>query len=302
MPLMQQIPLSSTADGLAHRLRTLAGRAHLLNRDSILELAHERLRRREERLLLTAARDGRAECSSVEAEPLVTVRVSTYERADVLLDRTIPSILAQTYPRLEILVVGDCTADDTEERLRRVGDPRIRFVNLPYRPHYPAQDARRWRVLGYQALNLSLDLARGAWIAPCDDDDELTPDHVEVMLDCAQRDHAEFVHSNTGLVLGGGVLGVIGRPEVADGHTSHGAIFYSAALRFFRYNGQVWRLRRSLDWDLVLRMADAGVRMAYLDEVTYLYHPSPASLAEWQAKALALRPDLAPQLGKQGRP
>lgn len=299
---MPQIKLSSSADGLPHRLRSVAGRAHLLNPDSILELAHERLRRREERLLLFAARDGRAVCSSDEAEPLVTVRVSTYQRADVLLDRTIPSILAQTYPRLEILVVGDCTDDDTEERLRRLGDPRIRFVNLPYRPHYPSQDARRWRVLGYQTLNHSLDLARGAWIAPCDDDDELTPDHVEVMLDCARRNQAEFVHSNTGLVLGGGVLGVIGRPEVADGHTSHGAIFYSAALRFFRYNGQVWRLRRSLDWDLVLRMAAAGVRMAYLDEVTYLYHPSPASLAQWRTKVLALRPDLAPQLGEQGRP
>ena len=152
-------------------------------------------------------------------------------------------------------------------------------------------------MLGYQALNLSLDLARGAWIAPCDDDDELTPDHVAVMLRAAQHDGAEFVHSNTGLVLGDGVIGVIGRPDVSDGHTSHGAIFYSSALRFFRYNGQVWRLRRSLDWDLVLRMADAGVRMTYLDEVTYLYHPSPASLTEWRSKLMARRPDLAPQLG-----
>ena len=152
-------------------------------------------------------------------------------------------------------------------------------------------------MLGYQALNLSLDLARGAWIAPCDDDDELTPDHVAVMLRAAQHDGAEFVHSNTGLVLGDGVIGVIGRPYVSDGHTSHGAIFYSSALRFFRYNGQVWLLRRSLDWDLVLRMADAGVRMTYLDEVTYLYHPSPASLTEWRSKLMARRPDLAPQLG-----
>lgn len=297
-----QVTLSSTQSTVAQRLRSALGWVHLINTDSIVELAHDQLRRREERRLLGAARAGRAACSSEEAEPLVTVRVSSYQRADVLLERTIPSILAQTYSRLEVLVVGDCTTDDTEERLRGVGDPRIRYINLPYRPQYPVEDAHRWRVLGYQALNVSLDLARGSWIAPCDDDDELTPDHVEVMLATAQRSKAEFVHSNTGLVLGSDVLGVIGRPEVGDGHTSHGAIFYSSALRFFRYNGHVWRLRRSLDWDLVLRMADAGVHMAYLDKVTYLYYPSPASLTQWRTKLLALRPDLAPQFREHCRP
>ena len=138
MPARLQVRLSSDRDTRAHRLRVTVGKAHLLNPDGVVELAHDQLGRREERRMLTTARAGRTTCSSEEAEPLVTVRVSTYERADVLLERTIPSILAQSYSRLEILVVGDCTQDDTEQRLRRVGDPRIRFVNLPYRPQYPA--------------------------------------------------------------------------------------------------------------------------------------------------------------------
>ncbi len=287
-----EVDLSDTADGLVEQARRILGKGHLVNTRSVPEVLRDRLRRADERTMLQRVRAGRELCVDDDVEPLVTVRVTTFERANVLLERTMPSILAQTYPRIEILVVGDCTSDDTEKRLRRLSDPRIHFMNLPYRPLYPPEPERRWRVLGYQALNVSLDLARGSWIAPCDDDDELTPTHVESLLAAAQRDRAEFVHSKTALVLGDGVLGVIGRPTVADGQTSHGAIFYSARLRFFRYNPEVWRLRRSLDWDLIHRMAAAGVRMTFLDEITYRYHPSPASLSQWHATLLARRPDL----------
>lgn len=294
-PSQTLVRLSEATDGRRERTRRVLGRLHLARRESVSEILHDRLRRAAERRALQNARGARGVCweEGAEREPLVTVRITTYRRADVLLERTLPTVLSQTYERLDVLVVGDATDDDTGRRLARVGDSRVRFVNLPFRPSYPASDERRWRVLGYQAANISLDLARGSWLAPSDDDDELTPDHVERLLETALRERAELVHSQTGIVLGGGVLGVIGRDQVSDGHTSHGALLYSSALRFFRYNGESWRLRRSLDWDLLMRMRDAGVKMAHLPEVTYLYHPAPASASDWRRAVLLRRPDLA---------
>jgi glycosyltransferase involved in cell wall biosynthesis len=148
-----------------------------------------------ERRALGDARAGARSCADPDPRPLVTVRITTYRRAGLLVDRTLPSVLAQTYDNLEILVVGDATDDDTAGMLASVGDPRVRFVNLPYRPDYPTDPRKRWRVLGYAAANLALDLARGSWIAPCDDDDEFTPDHVEGLLETARREGAELVHS-----------------------------------------------------------------------------------------------------------
>ena len=42
-----------------------------------------------------------------EPEPLVTVRVATYNLADTLVERALASVRAQTYERFEVIVVGD---------------------------------------------------------------------------------------------------------------------------------------------------------------------------------------------------
>ncbi|MDO8665381.1 MAG: glycosyltransferase, partial [Gemmatimonadales bacterium] len=65
------------------------------------------------------------------------MRIATYNRGAVLCERTIPTVLAQTYPHFELLIVGDHCTDDTEERVKALKDPRIRFVNLPERGNYP---------------------------------------------------------------------------------------------------------------------------------------------------------------------
>jgi hypothetical protein len=39
-------------------------------------------------------------------------------------------------------------------------------------------------------MNVGIDLAAGAWLANCDDDDEWLPSHVEVLLGDAKRRRA----------------------------------------------------------------------------------------------------------------
>ncbi|MDJ1112936.1 glycosyltransferase family 2 protein [Microbacterium dauci] len=63
--------------------------------------------------------------------PKVSVITAFYNRAPVLR-RTIESILQQGYADLELLVVDDCSSDDTSERLAELAaewqDPRLRII------------------------------------------------------------------------------------------------------------------------------------------------------------------------------
>lgn len=267
--------------------RLLAGLPpHLRGADAIADAvcgsddaAHERLaevlERHENRRLLNLARAGRDTCWAEpidDAEPLVTIRIPTYNRGPLVAERALRSAAAQTYPNIEILVVGDCCDAATERAVRDFDDPRVRFINLPARGMYPDDPAKRWLVAGTSPVNAAMDLARGAWIAPCDDDDELSVDHVETLLGAARANRLEFVWSKARMELEAGQWGVVGNGHFAEGFISHGSVLFSAGLRFFRYRGTCWKIGEPGDWNLWRRMADAGVRMGFVDAVTYVHY------------------------------
>src|SRR5438309_5183504 len=117
--------------------------------------------------------------SAFSGKPLISVRIATYNRADLLIERAISSVLKQTYQNFEIVVVGDHCTDDTEHKLKKLGDKRIRFYNLPNRTVYPEERTRKWMVIGALPMNEAAARAKGRWLAPLDDDDEFSPDHLE---------------------------------------------------------------------------------------------------------------------------
>ena len=124
----------------------------------------------------------------------MSVPIATFNAAELLVDRAIASVRAQTYDRWEIVVVGDGCTDDTATRVAQLGDPRIRFVNLPFRTVYPDNPHERWLVSGAAPWNHAVELSKGEWIAPLDDDDELLPNHMETLLDLALERRAEYAY------------------------------------------------------------------------------------------------------------
>ena len=50
--------------------------------------------------------------------PLVSVVTSTWRRADVLMQRCIPSVMAQSYPNFEHIIVSDRPDDKLLDKLR----------------------------------------------------------------------------------------------------------------------------------------------------------------------------------------
>ena len=214
------------------------------------------------------------EAAFAETEPLVTVRIATFNRPGPLVERTLPSVLAQTYERLEIIVVGDGCTDDTGDRVSRIGDPRVQFVNLPYRYPYPEDANARWLVAGSPAMNFGAQMAKGAWIAPLDDDDEFISGHVGKLLETARQGNFEMAYGNILRKAPDPSDDVVLRSNPPRlGHFGFQGAIYMSCLRFMQYDPRCWMLNEPGDWNLCRRMIAAGVRIGWLDEVVSLYYP-----------------------------
>lgn len=95
--------------------------------------------------------------------PRISVVIPAHDRGGVL-PRSVGSVLAQTLPPLEVIVVDDASTDETERVVRELG---ARYVRLDARSG--AQAAR----------NRGVTEATGDWIAFQDSDDEWLPDKLE---------------------------------------------------------------------------------------------------------------------------
>jgi hypothetical protein len=216
--------------------------------------------------LLSARDDPDHRAVFKERNPLISIRIATHNRCDVLLGRTIPSVLAQTHENLEIIVVGDGCNDDTEAAIARLADPRVRFVALPQPGAYPTDPVKRWMVAGSPAMNLGARQAGGQWIAPLDDDDVFTPDHLRVLLDAALADGYEMVYGKFRCNLPAGTFDIGVYPPVR-GQFGFQAGMYMTRLRFFEWEVRSWLLDEPADWNICRRMLEAGVRIGFVDAV-----------------------------------
>lgn len=111
--------------------------------------------------------------------PLLSVIVPTRNRA-TRLRGAIASILGQTLGDLEIVVVDDASTDGTRAVVGEAAasDPRVRPLHLPQRRGAAA------------ARNAGLDLARGAFVGFCDDDDRWHPQKAERQVGLLRADPA----------------------------------------------------------------------------------------------------------------
>jgi len=115
--------------------------------------------------------------------PVVSIILATYNWTSVLR-LAIRSVLAQSFRDFELLVVGDCCTDDTEEVVASFGDPRIRWHNLP-------------KNSGNQAgpNNAGLAMAKGEFTAYMHQDDLWFPDHLEVLVPAMRKGVAPLAHT-----------------------------------------------------------------------------------------------------------
>jgi glycosyltransferase involved in cell wall biosynthesis len=88
------------------------------------------------------------------------------------LERSINSVLNQTYPELELIIVDDASTDGSGEKLKEFTDSRIRLFHRSE----PGPG-------GYLARNLGIDKADSDWICFLDADDEWAPELLGILKD-----------------------------------------------------------------------------------------------------------------------
>jgi chaperonin cofactor prefoldin len=202
--------------------------------------------------------------NKVPEQPLLTIIVATYNRARLLRERCIPSVLNQTYDNLELVVVGDGCTDETEETIAHFKDPRLRFVNLPKRNAYPADPTHRWMVAGTLAMNKGLSMATGDYITHLDDDDEYLPDRLEKLARFAVENKCDFVWHPFWLEDDEGRWKLNEAPDFRIGQVTTSSVFYRSWFRKIPWDVKAYRLMEPGDWNRFRRIKYVGpVSMRY---------------------------------------
>ena len=188
------------------------------------------------------------------------------------MERSIASVLAQTYRNIEVVVVGDHATPETLAAIRSVDDTRVRFEDLPVRSPYPDDPELAWLCVGSRPYNRALELARGAWIAPQPDDDEFTPDHIETLLSVALEHRLEFVYGDSWMEMPDTNWIRLGAWPPREGGFCAGSMLYAASLKYVTMDEECWRDGEPNDWNMCRRMLDAGVRAGHMDRVVFRHY------------------------------
>ena len=134
----------------------------------------------------------------MKKKPLVSVVIPSYNRSHFLLTRSIPSVLKQTLDNWELIVVGDGPPD---KQLRNVvtsfNDPRIKYLEIERTNYENLSNESFWNCAGAAARNYGLQMVRGEYIAPLDDDDEFTENHLKDSIQYLEQHNLDFVYGGT---------------------------------------------------------------------------------------------------------
>ena len=118
-----------------------------------------------------------------QPDALISIIVPVYN-AGIYIEETIAMVCAQTYKNWELILVDDCSLDDSRQRIEAVADRmqgQVRLIKKTVN-----EGAAR-------ARNTGIDHARGRYIAFLDADDIWMPDKLEKELKFMQREQAAFV-------------------------------------------------------------------------------------------------------------
>lgn len=225
-----------------------------------------------------------------EAAPLISVIMPCYNAAR-FVEEAVASVMGQTYPAVELIVIDDGSDDRSVEILKSLAAryaPRMKLLFASRLGPYPCR-------------NLGLAQARGSRIAFLDADDYWTPDALEklnVALDQACADLAYSGWQN----LGAGAPGQNPHvpPKYEDGDMAeaflrscpwpiHAALVQRGVID--AVHGFSERRFSSMDYDLWLRILARTRRMVRVPEVLafYRWHGMQISTNRWRQVLDALQ-------------
>ena len=200
---------------------------------------------------------------------LVSVVIPAFNRS-AYIGRAVKSVVEQTYAELEVIVVDDCSTDNTVEVVSALADSDRRIALLRHDNNKGAQAAR----------NTGIKAAKGAWIAFLDSDDEWLIDSLAARYKVAMEQNVQVVHSECYVVrypetsrklfgvpaISGTVLDkLLGSP----GPVFPGLLAKKTALEDIGYLDE--EILSFQEWDTSIRLAE-HFSFGFVPQPTFVYH------------------------------
>ena len=201
---------------------------------------------------------------------LVSAVITTHNRLDYL-KRAIDSVMTQTYPNIECIVVSDASTDGTDEYC--AGRSDIKFISIPKSESHGGNYAR----------NLGIKAAKGKYVAFLDDDDAWLPTKIEKQVSLLKEKNCECVYClrkyervRNGEVIGRGnestkyaIEGDISKKIFRHAITSTSCILATKSIldRIGGFDEDLYKLQ---EYELLIRISQ-------LTEI-YYYHKEPLVL------------------------
>ena len=110
---------------------------------------------------------------------LVSIITPTYN-CGAFIKETIESAIAQTYKNWEMIIVDDCSTDDTRSVVDSIGDPRVRYECLTENSGAAVARTR------------AMQLAKGRYMAFLDSDDLWAPEKLQKQIDFMNKNRYAF--------------------------------------------------------------------------------------------------------------
>jgi glycosyltransferase involved in cell wall biosynthesis len=145
-------------------------------------------------------------------QPLVSVIVPVYNGVDYL-EEAVKSVLSQTYTDVELILVDDCSTDDSRDLIQQLAstDPRVQY-------QFAAENGGPAR-----SRNIGMAKASGGLIAFLDADDVWLPKKLEIQVQAfAESEEIGLICTNTRLLIDGAAEphGQLKEKEICNGNVS----------------------------------------------------------------------------------
>jgi glycosyltransferase involved in cell wall biosynthesis len=211
-------------------------------------------------------------------KPKFSIVMSNYNKAK-FIGRAIESVLAQTFVDWEIIIVDDCSTDNSVDVINRyLNDSRIRLLRHPVNMGCTA------------ALKTAIAAVGSEFFGVLDSDDCLTPQAVEIMYhhhvnspDCGLI-YSQFAYCDENLTprsLGFSAQIPPGQTALDLNAVSHFKTFKLSD--YLKTSGYDENILYAEDMDIIYKMEEiAGLK--FVDKCLYLYRELPNSICHSKSK------------------
>jgi glycosyltransferase involved in cell wall biosynthesis len=196
---------------------------------------------------------------------MVSVIIPMYNR-EKTIETAVKSVLEQTYGKLEVVIVDDCSTDNSVDVVKNISDERVRLLTCEENGG------------ACKARNIGIENAKGEIIAFQDSDDYWHKDKLEKSLQALEVSGAEFVFSSFSRFQkdapenGVDVLPRYNLNKEKDKMakllcincvSTQTIVAKKEVFENIRFDE---RLPRFQDWELALQVLRSGFKMFYIEE------------------------------------